>query len=437
MSTGVETGRLDGSRRQDRTMGQRADELLAQARKDVPLAGRRGEESLLLAKAQGCRVFDADNVAYLDLVGGAGTNLLGYGNQYLLDAVRRASTMGLASGFHIGAELELVELLREHTPSLSPWVITPSESEAWELALRWCRRDTGRRQIVVFDGNRRGAVEAFHVTAAGPLGVSQPLVAGIPAEYARLVRVMPWGDIEAFSNVLTEVGVDTAAVVLDPIAAQFGVIRPAPEFLSAVAAATRDAGARFVLDETLTGFRLARGGAAEVFGIEPDVAVFGGVLGGGVARIGAVAWARTLAATPGDELPGPPPPIAILAAAAMLSVLRNESVHQRLEERGADLEAGVTVLADRFSRPLRCARVGSIFACAFSRQPVVDGNSLARVDQDAWGRFARACREAGLLLPARSPVSSFLSHAHGDKDVEQALEAMETGLRKMQKEDEL
>ena len=424
-------------------MGQRADELLAQARKDVPLAGRRGEESLLLAKAKGCQVFDADNVAYLDLLGGAGTNLLGYGNQYLLDAVRRASTMGLASGFHIAAELELVELLREHTPALSPWAVTPSESEAWELALRWCRRDTGRRLVIVFDGNRRGAVETFHVTASGPLGVSQPMVAGIPAELARLVRVVPWGDAEVLSNVLAEVGVDTAAVVLDPIAAQFGVIRPTPEFILAVAAATRAAGARLVLDEVVESYlkglemRLARGGAAEVFGIEPDVAVFGGVLGGGVARIGAVAWARTLAATPSDELPGPPPPIAIMAGVATLSVLRNESVHQRLEERGADLEAGVTTLAERFSRPLRCARVGSIFACAFSRQGVTDGNSFARVDQDTWGRFARSCREAGLLLPARSPVPSFLSHAHGDKDVEQALAAMEAALKKMQKEDEL
>lgn len=418
-------------------MGQRADELLTQARRAVPLAGRRGEESLLLAKAQGCRVFDADNVAYLDLFGGAGSNLLGYGNQYLLDAVRRASTMGLASGYHTAAEIELVELLEEHNPSLAPWVITPSENEAWQLALRWCRRETGRSIVVVFDGNRRGSVEAFHVAAAGPLGVSQPLVAGIPAEFARKVRVVPWGDVEALDNVLAEVGVDAAAVVLDPIATQFGVIRPTPDFLRDVARLTRAAGARLVLDETLTGFRLARGGASEVFGIEPDLAVFGGALGGGVARIGAVAWARTLDTTPGDDLPGSPPPIAVLAASATLSVLRNESVHQRLEERGAQLEAGVAALSGRFSRPLRCARVGSIFALAFTRQGVTDGNSFARVDQEVWSRFARACREAGTLLPARSPATSFLSHAHGDKDIEQAFEAMEAALKKMQKEDEL
>ncbi len=418
-------------------MGQRAEELLMQARKAVPLAGRRGDETLLLAKAQGCRVFDADNVAYLDLLGGAGSNLLGYGNQYLLDAVRRASTMGLASGYHTAAEVELVDLLEEHNQTLAPWVITPSESEAWQLALRWCRRDTGRSVVVVFDGNRRGAVEAFHVTAAGPLGASQSLVAGIPAEFARKVRVVPWGDVEALDNVLADVGADTAAVVIDPIATQFGVVRPTPEFLSAAAKLTRAAGARLVLDETLTGFRLARGGASEVFGIAPDLAVFGGALGGGVARIGAVAWARTLDATPGDDLPGSPPPIAVLAASATLSVLRNESVYQRLEERGAQLEAGVATLAGRFSRPLRCARVGSIFALAFTRLGVTDGNSFARADQEAWSRFARACREAGTLLPARSPATSFLSHAHGDKDIEQAFEAMEAALKKMQKEDEL
>jgi len=417
-------------------MGQRVDELLSQARRVAPMVGRRGEDSLLLAKAQGCRVYDADNVAYIDLLGGSGTTLLGYSNQYLMDAIRRASTLGLAAGFHAAAELELVQLLEELLPALSPWVVTPTECEAWELALRWCRRDTGRRKIVIFDGNRRGAVEAFHVAAAGPLGISQPIVAGIPAELARLVRVVPWGDAESLANVLSKVGKDTAAVVLDPIAALFGVVRPPAEFLKAVADLTRAAGARLVLDETLTGFRLARGGASEAFAIAPDVAVFGGALGGGASRIGAVAWARTASATPGDELPGPPAPLAILAASATISVLRNETVHQRLEERGAQLQAGVEALAERFSRPLRCARVGSIFACAFARQNVVDGNSFARVDQEAWARFTRACREAGVLLPAQSPATSFLSHAHGDKDIEQALAGMESAMRKMQKEDE-
>lgn len=417
-------------------MGLRADELIAQARVLTPLAARRGEEGLLLAKAQGCRVFDVDNMAFIDLLGGGGANLLGYGNQYLLDAVRRASTLGLATGFHAAAEVELVELLSEILPAHGPVVLTPAESEAWELALRWCRRDTGRQRIVVFDGNRRGSVEALQVSAAGPLGMSQPLIAGINPELARAVRVVPWGDVDTFVEVLAEVGVDTAAVLLDPIASLFGVLRPKAEFLQVVQERTRAAGARLILDETVTGFRLARGGAIETFGLQPDVVVLGGALGGGVSSIGAVTWSQELHASPGDELPAPAPPIAVLAATATLSVLRNESIHQRLEERGAQLQAGVEALADKFGRSLRCNRVGSIFSCCFSRTGVSDGTSFARVDQDSWSRFVRGARENGVLLPSRSAVTSFISHAHGVKDIEKVLSAFEVTLRRMQKEDE-
>ncbi len=418
-------------------MGQRADETLAQARKVAPLAARRGEDALLLAKGQGCRVYDADNVAYVDLLAGNGSNLLGYGNQYVMDAVRRASSLGLGSGFHITAEVELVELLAELVPGMAPWLVTSSELAAWEFALRWCRRDTGRRRIVLFDGNRRGSVECFQVSASSTQGASQALVGGVPDEVARLVRVVPWGNLEAFEDLLGDTGVDTAAVVLDPIATQFGVIPPDPELLHGVQDLTRKAGARFVLDETVTGFRLGRGGAAEAFGLEPDVAVYGGALGGGVSNASAVAWRATAKVTVGDELPPPPQPVGVLSASATLSVLRNDAVHQRLDERGAQLHAGIESLAERFGRPLRVNRIGSIFAAYFSRQPVVDGNSFARVDQDAWSRFARYTREAGLLLPSRSPVASFLTHAHGVKDIEQALAAMEQALRRMQKDDEV
>ena len=417
-------------------MGQRGEELLAQARKMAPLAARRGEETLLLAKAQGCRVYDADNVAYLDLLGGGGSNLLGYGNQYVLDAVRRASTTGLTSGFHATAELELVDLLQELLPTLSPWVLAPSETVAWELARRWGRRDTGRQRLLVFAGTRRGAGEPHHGGAAGPVGISQSLLAGIPTEVARLVRVAPWGNLEAFEGLMGEVGFDTAAVVLDPVASQFGVVPPAPEFIACVAERTRAAGSRLVLDETLTGFRLARGGAAEAFGISPDVTVFGGVLGGGVAQLAALAWRRELAAAPGAGPAPPPSPIAVLAATATLSVLRNDAVHQRLEERGAQLQAGVEALAERFQRPLRCARLGSIFSLAFARQGVVDGNSFARVDQETWTRFVRHTRDGGVLLPTRASSLAFLSHAHGVKDVEHVISTMEAALKRMQKEDE-
>jgi glutamate-1-semialdehyde 2,1-aminomutase len=417
-------------------MGVRVDELLAQAKLLAPLAARRGEDTVLLAKAQGCRVFDADNVAYIDLIGGGGANLLGYANQYILDAVRRAATLGLAFGFHPVTELELAEQLSEMLPQLAPWVITPSEVLAWELALRWCRRDTGRDGLVIFDGNRRGAVEAFHVNPGARGRASQPAITGLPPESARQVRVAPWGNTQALGELLDAVGDETAAVILDPIAGQFGVVPPDPAFLAAVAKQTRRVGARLVLDETVTGFRLGRGGAAEAFGVSPDVAVFGGALGGGVSHVGAVSWQRELAVTVGDELPPPPPPIALSAATATLSVLKNDAVHQRLEERGAQLQSGLEALAERTQTPLRCARVGSILSCCLAREPVVDSGSLARVDEAGWERFTRAVRDGGVLVPSRSPATLYLSHAHGVKDIEQVLAAMETALKRIQKEGE-
>jgi glutamate-1-semialdehyde 2,1-aminomutase len=414
----------------------RGDDLLALAQRVAPLASLRGVNGFLLSKAQGCRVFDAENVAYLDFVGGGGANLLGYANQYVLDAIRRAATTTLAAGYSVVAEVELAALLEELLPHLCPWALTGSEVEAWELALRWCRRSTGRNRIVVFDGNRRGAVEAFQVAPLGPLGISQPLLAGIPPDVSRFARVVPWGDVGALRTVLDEVGVDVAAIVLDPLASQFGVVPPDRQYLADVEQAARQVGAFLVLDETLTGFRLGRGGAAELLGLAPDVSVFGSVLSGGVAQLGAVAWRRELEALPGDDISTPPSPIAIHAAAATLSVLRNDAVYKRLEERGAQLQSGVEALAEKFERPLRVARVGSIFSCAFARQAVVDGRSHARADHESWQRFHHLARENGLLLPARSSAPAFISHAHGVKDIEQALTAMEAALRRMQKEEE-
>lgn len=417
-------------------MAPRADELLAQAKAMAPLVAHRGEQGIFLAKAQGCRVFDADNVGLVDLTGGGGSCLLGYANQYVLDAVRKATTLGLASGFASTSEVELAETCSEFLPNYGPWVFTSSETEAFELAVRFCRRQTGRMRLVVFDGNRSGAVETLQVIPGGPVGLSLPRIAGLLPELMRTVRVVPWGNAEALARVLDEVGVDTAAVILDPIASQFGVIPPDPHFLQKVRELSRNVGALLVLDETLTGFRLDRGGANQVFHLDADVLVLGGVLGGGVSTLGAVAFAKHLHATVGEEVAPPPSPLAVAAALATLSVLRNDAGYLRLEERSAQLEAGVQALAEKFERPLRINRVGSIFSVSFSRQGVRDAQSAAACDQVTYRRFYEAVKDNGALLPAKSPAPAFLSLAHGVKDVEAVLQAMEIALRKMQKEDE-
>jgi glutamate-1-semialdehyde 2,1-aminomutase len=397
----------------------------------------RAETGILLAKAQGCRVFDADNVGLVDLTNGGGSCLLGYANQYVLDAVRKAAGLGLATGFANILALELAEACQEFFPGFAPFVFTTSETEAWELALRFCRRHTGRLRLVVFDGNRPGAVEGLQVIPGGPVGLSLPRLAGLNPELLRLVRVVPWGNGEALAQVLDEVGVDTAAVILDPIASQWGVVPPEPDFLRQVRELSRNVGALLVVDETLTGFRLQRGGAHQAFHLDADLLVFGGALGGGVAQLGGVAFAQHLEARVGEEIVPPASPLALAAATATLSVLRNDAGYARLEERSSQLEAGVLALGEKFGRPLRMNRVASIFSLSFSRQRVKDAASAAACDQQTYRRFWEATREAGALLPAKSPAPAFLSMAFGVKDVEQVLQAMEAALRKMQKEDEL
>lgn len=418
-------------------MSPRAEETSALAKQLVPLAAFRSELGIFLAKAQGCRVFDEDNVSFIDFTNGDGSCLLGFANQFVLEAVRKAATLGLATGFANAIEVELAEACSEFFPEYAPWVFTSSETEAWELAIRCCRRHTGRFRLVVFDGNRPGALEAVQVTPGGPVGLSLPRLAGLSPELSRVVRIVPWGNAEALGQVLDEVGVDTAAVILDPIASQFGVLPQDQTFFQQVRELCRGAGALLVVDETLTGFRLGRGGANSLLQLDADVLIMGGALGGGVTTLGAVTFAKRLEIRLGDEIAPPASPLALAAANATLSVLRNDATYLRLEERASQLEAGVVALAAKFARPLRINRMGSIFSLSFSRQGVTSGATAASCDQTTYRRFWESTRENGALLPAKSPSPGFLSLAHGVKDVEAALQAMEAALRKMQKEDEL
>lgn len=418
-------------------MSPRAEETLALAKQLVPLGASRAELGIFLAKAQGCRVFDEDNISLIDFTNGDGSCLLGFANQYVLDAVRKTATLGLASGFANTMEVELAQACSEFFPQYAPWVFTSSETEAWELALRFCRRYTGRQRLVVFDGNRPGALEAVQVKPGGTAGVAFPRLAGLSSEIARAIRIVPWGNLEALAQVLDEVGVDTAAVILDPIASQFGVIPQNQNFFQQVRELCRGTGALLVVDETLTGLRVHRGGANALFQLDADVLILGGALGGGVAALGAVTFAKRLGTPLGDEVAPPASPLALAAANATLSVLRNDASYLRLEERASQLEAGVLALATKFARPLRINRIGSIFSLSFSRQEITSGATAASCDQTTYRRFREATKENGTLLPAKSPSPGFLSLAHSVKDVEAALQAMEAAFRKMQKEDDL
>ena len=401
-------------------MGQKHDELMDRAG-GLPVLRSGVEHSLVAQKAEGARVFDVDNAGYIDYLGAGGATVVGFANQFVLDAVRKVLQAGIPEGFHVAQEVDLAETLGQFLPWAGSWWFCRNQDEAFRHVLRWARRTTGKKRFLVLDGGAR-------------------LRAGAPADLAddrsKPIREVPGWDVDRIVAALTAGGSQVAALILDPLMSRFGVIPPPAGALEEIADTCRRLGVLLVLDERISGFRVHRGGAAAWAGIEPDLAVYGAALGGGF-PIGVVAFREDLAEPELDnEEPLPTPhPVSLAAAEAILSILKNESVYERLEERSAQLADGLHALAERFSRPLVVNRVGSVFAVYMTSEPVVNRKALDAADASAYRRFVEGLLEEGVLLPQESGGAAFVSASHGAKDIEETLAACERVLMRLHQED--
>jgi glutamate-1-semialdehyde 2,1-aminomutase len=286
--------------------------------------------------------------------------------------------------------------------------------------LAWVRRTTRKDVVVVLDGG-------------GPLGVGRR---GNGYADAPNIREVPGWDLDRIEAAVTAGASKIAALVVDPLMTGVGVV-PAPEgALASIAGLCRRAGVVLVLDERVSGFRLHRGGAAARYEVVPDVAIYGGALGGGF-PIGAVAFGEGFEAPSlgdDDSLPAPHP-MSLAAAEAVVSILRNDTTYERLEARTEQLVAGLVALAERFSRPMQVNRVGSAFALYMSRQPVVDRAGAEQADGAAYRRLVTALRSEGVLLPPEPCTPAFVSNAHGAKDVDETLAVCERVLMRLHQQD--
>lgn len=398
-------------------MGNRRDEWLERAALLPELRTRVAQHPLAL-KAMGARIYDVDNVGYVDYLGAGGSVIVGYANQFILDAVRKTLSAGLPEGLHVPHEVELVEKLKPMLPWAGRWWLFRHSDEALRRLMAWVRRATGRPTVMVLDGSEVPG---------------RPAMSGLEGE--RVVGLPPEWDVARITEALSEEGSEAAALVVDPLLSRAGVV-PAPDgVLDAIAAECHRHGVLLVLDERVSGFRVDRGGAAARAGIEPDAAVYGGALGGGF-PLGAVAFREGLEPESGSEdAASPPHPVSLAAAEAVLSILRNDSTYERLEERTVQLAEGMAGLADRFARPLVLNRVGSVFALYFSSMPVTRGGAARTADGGAYGRFAEALRAEGVLLPQAVGVPAFVSSAHGGKDIDETIDACERVLLRLHQED--
>jgi len=395
-------------------MGKRRDEFIGRAQ-NLPTVRGLSESQLLIQKAQGARLFDVDNVGYIDYTGGDGAAIVGYANQYISDAVKKALANGIPAGFHPPAEVDLVESLQQFIPWVGSWYFFRDEDEAFGRALGWARSQTGRSKFLVF-------------------GESRPRSAPVRVEDC---VVIPGWNLQAVEAALGAGRSEIAGVIIDPIMSGLGVI-PAPEGMPArIVQLCRDAGVLSIIDERITGLRVGRGGAAELFGVTPDAAIFGGALGGGF-QIGALGLANTVQEPESSTWGGretPSHPVALRAADAVLSILKNDAVFDRLEERCLQLVEGVTALAERFSRPLRINHLGSIFTVYISRDEVSDQADAEASDAETYQRLVSALRKEGVLMPQEARTPAFVSSAHGAKDIEETLGAFERVLLKLHQED--
>jgi len=399
-------------------MGRLSDELLKRAQ---ALPGLRAgfERSVVAAKAQGARVYDADNVGYIDYQGGGGSAIVGFANQFVLDAVRKVLGNGVPDGFHVPQEVELAEALGKVLPWVGNWWLCRTQDEAVYQLLQWARDTTGKPGILMLDGGAR-----VRIAVGGANSGSFP------------IREVPGWQVERIERELATSAGRLAALVVDPLMSRAGVI-PAPDgVLARIAAACRDHGVLLLFDERVSGFRVHRGGAQALSGVTPDAAVYGGALGGGF-PIGVVGFRAGIdePVQKGDGRMPTPHPVSLAAAEAVLSILKNDTVYERVEERAVQLVSGIEGLASRFQRPIAVNRVGSVFALYMSAKPVTNCRVASRADATMYWRFAEGLRGEGVLLPRQPGGAAFLSSAHGAKDVEETLAACERVLLRLHQED--
>jgi glutamate-1-semialdehyde 2,1-aminomutase len=393
-----------------------------------------GGAPLFIEMGQGGRIFDADNLQYIDCVGSWGPMILGHGHRYVVEAVKKAATRGFSFGAPTAGEIDLAEMIIQAVPSMEMVRLVNSGTEATMSALRLARAATGRKKILKFDGGYHGHVDSLLVKAgSGGATFNVPDSAGVPEELTRLTLIARYNDLESVRAVMTD---EVAAIIVEPVAGNMGCIPPQPGFLEGLREICDEHGALLILDEVMTGFRVAYGGAQARYGIRPDITTLGKIIGGGM-PIGAYGASRKIM-----ELVSPlgpmyqagtlsGNPVAVAAGRATLSVLRNSSIYDDLEERTGEFENGVRAAADKHNVPITFNRVGSMWTLFFTEGPVTDFESANRSNREKFARFFHLMLAEGVYLPPSQLEAAFFSAAHAKKDIAQMVERADRSLKKL------
>ena len=410
----------------------RSAEQFARAQKRIPggvnspvrALRNVGGEPFCVAGGKGAWIWDVDGNEYIDYVGSWGPAILGHAPKVVVEAVRDTATRGLSFGIPNPLEVEMAELICDWMPSIEKVRMVNSGTEAAMSCIRLARAFTGRDKIVKFDGCYHGHADALLVKAgSGALTHGHPSSAGVPSAFADLTISLPFNNAELLRKAFQENENEIAAVIVEPIPANAGLYFPKENFLSILREECTRNDALLIFDEVITGFRVARGGAQEVYGVEPDLTVLGKIIGGGL-PVGAFGGRAEIM----DQLSPDGPvyqagtlsgnPIAMAAGLAQLRELERIDGWKLLDKLGAQFEALARDAIMSANTDITFHRLGSMFCLFFAGAPIVDLASAQRSDLKMFGSFFHACLKRGVYFAPSQFETGFISTAHSAGDIE-------------------
>jgi glutamate-1-semialdehyde 2,1-aminomutase len=416
---------------QSRKLQKRA-EMLIPGGVNSPVRAFRavGGDPPFVVRGQGSHIWDADGNEYVDYIGSWGPLILGHAAPVVLEALTAAMKNGTSFGASTPAEADLAELVISAFPHMQKVRFVSSGTEATMSAIRLARAYTKRRFIVKFEGCYHGHADALLVKAgSGVATLGIPGSAGVPEEFTQFTLALPYNDTDALGEAFKKFKGQIACVIVEPVVGNMGCVPPARGYLEALRAVTSNDGALLIFDEVMTGFRLAFGGAQELYTIQPDLTTMGKIIGGGlpvgayggpseimdlVAPLGPMYQAGTLSGNP----------LAMAAGYAQLRYLKeHRDLYAKLDQLSGELVAGVASAAKAAGVRMTHNRVGSMFTWFFTPGPVTDWDSASKSDTEAFGRFFRNLLDAGVYLPPSQYEAAFLGAAHTEEDVKKTVTA--------------
>ncbi|MRS12755.1 MAG: glutamate-1-semialdehyde-2,1-aminomutase [Actinobacteria bacterium] len=410
----------------------RSSDLFARAQRVIPGGVNSpvrafksvGIDPVFYERAKGSRVWDADGNEYMDFVASWGPMILGHAPDVVLDAVREQLERGTSYGAPTEIEVRAAEAVCEAVPSVETVRMVSSGTEATMSAIRLARGYTGREKFIKFDGNYHGHSDALLVAAgSGLLTLGIPGTPGVTSGAAQDTIVLPYNDLDAVDAALDAEGDKVAAIIVEPVAGNMGVVPPAEGFLAGLRDLCDVHGVVLIFDEVITGFRIARGGAQERYGVMPDLTTLGKIIGAGfpvgafggkreimsrLAPVGPVYQAGTLSGNP----------IAMVAGLALMAELAKPGVYDELERKGARLESGLRAAAESAGANAFLTRVGAMACMFFTGQQVTDWATASTSDTDLYARYFRGMLDRGIMLAPSQYEATFVGMAHSDADID-------------------